>query len=255
MTPTVQILATVRKPELLKAALLVFRTLRIGFPKAQVKVWGNGLTPVYAAAVVEAAQTCGATYADLDLTSHDRWVEELIRTEFDPFWICDTDIVFFEAVEEFVHSSALMAGRYEPEFWEPWTDTIKVARLHTCVLYLNPGELRSAMRQWICQLPEPWRNSAEYPFIRQHFIPRHTQLPMFYDTCAGLHQALGGERFTPKQNAAFEHLHCATYADQLEGDFGVDMRAMHAEVYRRPAAARGLHLQQQRWYDQHKDAS
>ena len=48
MKSPVHILVTVRKPELLPAALLVFKTLEVGFPTTPVYVWGNGLAPAMA---------------------------------------------------------------------------------------------------------------------------------------------------------------------------------------------------------------
>lgn len=257
MKETVHILATVRKLELLRAATLVFDTLRVGFPSAGVCVWGNGLERQAAVEVRRAAERVGCSFHNLPGTSHDGWVESLVERSLEPFWICDTDVVFFGEVqspESKVQSpECLFAGRFEPEFMEEWTGTRKMERLHTAVMWLDAPRLRSAMREWIYQFPEPWRCSAEFPFIRQHFIPVRGQTPVFYDTCAGLWHALGppkGRAFTEAENDCFEHLHCGTYLDlvapHLQGM--TNMARAHAAVWENPQLARGIRAGQDKYY-------
>jgi hypothetical protein len=248
MKPTVHIYATVRKPELLQAALLVFRTLRVGFPSATVCVWGNALAPAAAAVLAQAAQAVGGAFVNLPASSHDRWIEGLLARSTEPFWICDTDMIFWDKVEGW--RGKLFAGRYEPEFDEEWTRTRHVARLHTCLMWIDPVAVRSAMRTWMARYPLPWRNSAQFPFVAQHFIPAG-RTTLFYDSCAGLHQALGGTRFTDRQNAAFDHLHFATYADligpHLKGIAGGIQERFEA-IYRDPGLARGIQVEQAKYY-------
>ena len=251
MKPTVHILATVRKPELLPAALLVFDTLRVGFPTATVVVWGNALDNKSASAVRQGCERVGAIFQNNPLTSHDRWIESLVLTLNDPFWVCDTDNVFWASVEAWpmpLHFS----GRFEPEFSEEWMQTRHVARLHTSLMQFNPASLRVAMREWACQIPEVWRRSAEFPFIRMQFIPVRGSDPLCYDTCAGLWQAGIGMPFTEEQNAAYDHLHCATYVDAIGGDLGAQMAAAHRAIYDNRANARGIRAGQDRYYESRK---
>jgi hypothetical protein len=248
MKPTVHILATVRKPELLDAALLVFRTLRVGFPSAQVKVWGNGLNDWNAAVIAHAADQCGAEFRNLEPTSHDAWIESLMEESLAPFWICDTDMVFWEPVEQWFSVTTDLpkyAGRFEPMFNEEWTGTLHVQRLHTCLMWIQPAEVRMAMAKFRSRIPAPWGHVADFPFIRQHIIPRFNQKPLFYDTCAGLYHAADGRAFSEEQNACFEHLHCATYADALENKA---FQEMHQRVYQDTNAARGIRAHQDKYY-------
>lgn len=249
MTPVVHILATVRKRELLPAALLVFRSLRIGFPTATVCVWGNGLDSDAASAVGSVARSVGAQFTNVPATSHDRWIEHLVLTQVDPFWICDTDIVFVESVQEFPVPEQF-SGRFEPGFYDPWTKTSHVERLHTCLLLFNPSGVRAAMYEWSGQLPEPWRGSAVYPFIRMNFIPNRGMAPTCYDTCAGLWQAGMGTAFTESQDMAFDHLHAATYVDMVDAPELAGLADCHNEIYRNPEAAIGLREIQRDYYKQ-----
>ena len=261
MKPTVHILATVRNPALLDAALLVFRTLRTGFPTARVQVWGNGLSAAHCHVLEIASAGRGCEFHNLPDTFHDAWIAGLIATQNEPFWICDTDIVFFESVEAWPDStfrnpqSALpFAGRYEPEFDEPWTQTLHVARLHTCLMWIDPAQTRVAQREVFNRIPEPWRGTANFPLVEMSFIPTLAPAPsqrgmLCYDTMAGLYQAGYGRSFTALQNAAFEHLHCATYADLAGPHLGNGrMQEMHRRVYADPQSARGLYAQQLAYY-------
>ena len=256
MKAPVHILATVRRAELLPAARLVFHTLRTGFPSEPVCVWGIALDAASAAVLAADTAAVGGKFQNLPATAHDAWIETLVNKLTDPFWVCDTDVVFFDRMT--APKGAVFAGRYEPAFDEEFTDTVHMERLHTAVMYLNPERVRMAVREWMAKIPEPWRNSATFPLFRQNFVPvlrdGVKQKTLFYDTLAGLHQAVGGTAFTPAQDAAFEHLHCATYAQEAaRGAASLkDLPAVHAAVYADPATARGLKLAQDHYYHNRK---
>ena len=248
----VHILVTVRKPELLPAAKLVFATLRVGFPSVPVQVWGNGLTAGAEAALRPLFVAARCQYTNLARTSHDAWVEKLVMNQVRPFWICDTDVVFFGEVEWFFDQddADLFAGRYEPAWFEPWTRTRYQERLHTCVQWHNPAAERAAMMRWNRQVVPGVFATAQVPFIRQHFIP-HREGTMLYDTTAGLWHAGWGTPFTDRQNESFEHLHAATYADEVGKCAALkDLPRMHAAVFADPQLARGIHKQQAEFYAQ-----
>jgi len=254
MKSPVHILCTVRKPELLPAALLVFATLRTGFPTSPVMVWGNGLTPEHAKIVAGHAAFVGGSFQNLQPTCHDAWIEQLVLNQAAPFWISDTDMVFLDECEWFFDNEdrdTLFAGRLEPAWREPWSQTQTVERLHTCLQWFNPAALRGAMLRWQRQhVPEVF-HTAQVPMIRQHFVPirSNDHGPILYDTTAGLYQAGFGTPFTEKQNACFEHLHAATYADEV-GKCAVlkDLPAVHQAIYANPQLARGIRQQQNEFY-------
>ena len=250
MKAPVHILATVRKPELLPAALFVFKTLRTGFPTAPVTVWGNALEGSARDAVERAAALAGATFRNIPATAHDRWIEILVETHHEPFWVCDTDIVFWQSVEGWP-TPEHFSGRLEPEFADLWMQTRHVARLHTALMQFNPSPLRSALRAWMCRIPQVWRRFAEFPFYRMTFVPVRGADPLCYDTGAGLWQAGLGTPFTEKQNAAYDHLHCATYVDAITTELGPKLRALHQQIYHKPELARGLRAGQDEFYRQH----
>lgn len=260
MKRALHILATVRKPELFHAATLVFQTLRIGFPDAQICVWGNALTYSAVARLGNFVKAVDGQFQNLPPTSHDRWIEQLLQTQLEGFWICDTDVVFNSELPAPRLERAAIAGRFEPEFLEEWTGTRHMARLHTAVMWLDAPRLRAMMREWMCRIPEPWRNSAEFDLVRQHFVPlagaatikgaASQRETLFYDTCAGLWHAFGGRAFTAEENACFEHLHCATYIDCMKQAYpaGAALEVFHQRAYANPKAAAGAQFEQEKYY-------
>lgn len=249
----VYILATCRNADLLPATLLVFRTLRTGFPHAPVKVFGNGLSPEHSAAVQQAAAEADADYVWVRKTAHDVWLEHLVQDQAQPFWICDTDMVFFQPVGA-PPRGAWLSGRFEPGFAEEWTQSWHAERLHTCLLYLDPQQLRAKMRAWMTQHVPAIFGHAETHFIRQHFVPVQGGPPTFMDTAAGLYHAFGGTPFDTATDECFEHLHCGTYSDLVAGCASLkDLPAVHAAIIKDVTAARELHVAQQRYYASRSD--
>lgn len=263
MKRALHILATVRKPELMRAATLVFQTLRVGFPDADVVVWGNALTYQAMAHLSRFAEAVGGRLQNLPPTSHDRWIESLLQSQTEGFWICDTDVVFTADLESRTRTrttTSTMMGRFEPEFLEEWTGTRHMARLHTAVMWLDAPRLRGKIREWMCRIPMPWRNTAEFDLVRQHFVPlaraatalrargdrRET---LFYDSCAGLWHALGGRAFKDEENACFEHLHCATYVDCMNHE---GLQAFHQRAYANPKSIAGAQIEQEKYYAQRR---
>jgi len=252
MTATVHILATVRKPELLRAALLVFQTLRVGFPTAHVCVWGNGLDAASAEAVSNVATFAGGKFCNLPATVHDVWLENLIARSTAPFWILDTDVVFHSNAEDFALGDCVFAGRLEPEFDDEFTRCRHVERLHTCVMYLDPARVRAASVAVMDKFPDPFRVTCEHPLLRMTRVPVRRGQSLCYDTTAGLWQAGYGTPFTPKQNDAFSHIHCGTYIDLIKVDSLADLKAAHAMVYADPQRSRGMLAVQTKFYETRK---
>lgn len=206
------ILATCRKPELWPMTELVFKTLRIGFPTAKVTVFNNDLSAEHRA-LLETA--CKAVDAEVLGTLchpsiHHTWIEELARREKEPFYVLDTDVIFYESFERFTFETAL-AGWRIPEWKDEFTNAITRARLHTSLLYVNPELVREAVSKYEHQFPETPFN----PLINL-FHPvcmPFKQRGYFYDTCSLLYHAIGGTAFTPDMLDSYFHFHWGTIPD------------------------------------------
>jgi hypothetical protein len=252
---TVHVLASVLDPSRVQATLLIFETLRVGFPKAHVTVWGNGLSGQSSWVVQMAAMKAEGQYISLPQTSHDAWIDQLVQDSIRPFWVVDTDVCLWEPVEDwFLERPAVaIAGRLEPGFHEEWTNSWHVERLHTALMYISPGALRARMLEWAARVPDPIGRTADFPMVRQHFVPRRSALPLFYDTCAGLWQAGIGTQFADWENEAFDHLHCGTYVHLIDAPSLEGLRQGHDLIFEDYHRAKGLWKEQAKYYEQRKD--
>lgn len=210
------VLATCLNPDLLANTLLVFKSIRVGFPTANIHVFGNGLDAGAQWHVENAAAAANAHFHQMKMMAHGAWIEALIRDEERQFWICDTDIVFHAPVEHWFQNplpNQLFAGRYEPDFnLVCLAQTVHVARLHPSLMWFNPRPLRAAIRAW--PIKHPFFNSVEKTLFQWTFVPTNGSI-LFYDTCAGLYHALGGIPFNREQNEAFSHKFAGTYRTLL----------------------------------------
>lgn len=232
--PNVFILATCRKPELAPMTRLVFDTVRIGFPTAKVTVCMNRES---ACEAIEGCKMPGTDFEMLD-TIHHKWIEQLIEVEQEPFWICDTDIIFYSSVEDWRFNTAL-AGYRIPEFQDEFMGAITRSRLHTSLLYINPILVR---KQWA----EYEGGFAETPFrtIANPCNPLCLSLNgrrYFYDTCSQLYHAIGGTEFTSEQKDAYFHIHAGTIEDLVLPRLtnGADVKSSREKVLADPELGKG----------------
>jgi len=240
---------------MLPAATLVFKTIRVGFPKAPLKVFPNDQPAELDSILKASAAVGGVCYPQfLDNCRHDVWILHLLDTEPGPFWICDTDIVFWKKFEHTPDGSAL-AGVRVPSFYEPWTGTQYRERLHTCLMRIDPEAFRASKAKYMDSFPqEPF-----HPFLM--FVPQQWQAERingrvtnhFYDTLAMAWHAFGGQEFTPEQILSFDHLNCATYADLIAPSLDFDILGAHKAVYEDITKARGSWATQFKWFKEHKN--
>lgn len=250
------ILCTVRNPDLIQGSLFVFDTVRKGFPSAKISVWANHLDPMTSLLVREYCDKIDALYIPMkEYQPHDKWIEYLVQTEEQPFWISDTDVIYYNKIEHIFddedrHDVPLFAGRYEPTFHDEVTDCIHIERLHTACMYFNPRGIRNATKIWLLE----HKCGPFYPnvdMIRQHYEPSKYGRTIFYDTTASLFHALEGTSFTDEQNNSFDHLHCGTYVDMLKHCESLhDLANFHTSAYANPQQLRDNLKQHQAEYYQ-----
>ena len=245
MSAPVHILATCRKPELLGGTLLVFDTLRIGFPTAKVTVHLNN--HACSKQITAKADEIGCHFVWVD-TIHHEWIEKLFLDEAEPFWILDTDVVLWSSVEDWDMSECFLSGTYTPRFHDPFTKCDTQSRLHTCLMYFDPIKIMSKVTDRLARHVETPFNPC-VNLIHPVMIPTQDRT-FFFDTCALLHQAIGGTAFKDDQLKCFEHLHCGTWSDLIESVFP-RMRKIHDSIFADPQSARGLRDVQNEFYAQH----
>lgn len=215
-TPTVHILVTINNPNLAELSLLVFKTLRVGFPTAEVRVDLNGEpASSYYGKVVRYPGT------DIVLPHNTRihhadWISRVVANATGPTVILDSDIILWRPVEHWTFApGTLLAGRYIPRIWNEWSGCPSVPRLHTSMLWLpDPPRLREALRTIYPRSHEPlgeycpcdpWSPAVRFDMGR----------PTFWDTAAGAFNMLPQKSylFGPGELSSYTHINSPTFHD------------------------------------------
>lgn len=242
------ILATCRKPELLPYTLLVFKTLRVGFPSADVEVHINGSIggpPGWSAQVGDAAEFAGCKAEMIEETTHHEWIEKLIETQTDDFWILDTDVIFYASVEDWKFGTPL-AGALIPEFNDPFLCATTRSRLHTSLMHIRPDEFNESMLAWEDKHPRTKYNPmAElvYPLC----LPLNGR-SCFYDTMAMAYHAIGGTPFTTQQKDCYFHFHFGSFSDLVLPSMKDGIAEAREMILNDPSLGIGLWRKQEEWF-------
>lgn len=251
----VHILATCRKSELLRATTLVFDTIRTGFPTAKIEVdWNGSDSSREISQTCQAATTARATFTVFDRRTHHEWVAQLIREEQEPFWICDTDVVFWYNMEKFCFDGTPLAGRYVPQFKCNFANAITKPRFHTCLLYIDPKIVKKVvgtfgeLSQDVYCLPRPTIEDLVFP----RYIPDIKGMRYFYDTTSLLFQCVSGVPFNKDELNSFDHLNSATLSDLVAPCYPeYRMRETHFAIFENPQLAKGSWKLQDEFYAKH----
>ena len=205
----VHILATCRKPELAPFTELVFKTLRVGFPTASVTVYLNGDCETNCPNIVALCDQNKCSVSRVD-TIHHKWIEQLVYSEDAPFFLCDTDVIFYSSIEQFTFQSHL-AGFRVPEWQDEFSGAVTRARLHPSLLYIDPVAVRNKITEFRKVCPE----SEFTPFCNPFYplcLPLNGRM-YFHDTVSLLYHAIGGQEFTDEQKDAYFHFNFGTIPD------------------------------------------
>ena len=194
MKPIVSILTYCAHPALAYGTLMVFKTLRIGFPTAKVEVYDNGSDPEVRDQIMRACAEVDADFTSMTPRHWSRHIaHQLLDREDDgsPLVLVDPDVAFWSSVEGWDFGDALMAGRLMREVHAG--PLVSRARLHPSMLWVpSLGRLREVLR------PDE---------IAQRLEPRPGRLE-FFDTMAVAHARLGDRcaAFAPEHLDCFDHL-------------------------------------------------
>lgn len=245
--------------DLLPAALLVLDTIRVGFPDADIIVHPmiDGLSGAeqakYYGALGLKLTAAKATMVDdswvLGDPSHDEWISDLVDSEDEPFFICDSDVVFFDRVPAEWSKMGALGGEVQPPFHDPFSGAIHVERFHTALMFINPERVRAAIEEWRAQFPQHELLPLADPFA-PIIIPGAFGQDLFYDTCTMLFRMVEN-RMHWRGEDVFAHLQCGTWAKEA-GSVIPGLREIHAAVFADPAKARDLRRVQAEFYERHK---
>lgn len=242
------ILATCRNEELIPYALLVFKSLRIGFPTSDVYVYGNNLADDVLLQVSAACKDLGCSFKNDKESIYHEWVDYLISSNKEPFWICDTDMIFYSSVEGFQFNTAL-AGFRVPEFFDEFTGAITRSRLHTSLLYIDPFKFDTQIEKYNSQFPVTPFNPRPASPVAPLCISFNGR-GYFYDVMAQAYHAISGTAFTAEQKDAFFHFNFGTVSDVVLPRLfnGKEMQLARDAVLNNPELGRGAWRFQEQHY-------
>lgn len=223
----VVILTTARTPALLYGSALVFKSLRVGFPKAFVEVWDNASHPECAEQIRKHAFDVGAQFLPMvQRTTHHQWMRSMLEHETGTLIFCDPDVVFFGNMEEFEPKS-MLTGRLCPAYFNEVVGCNEVERLHTCLLFVHACKtLRDGMAEISTSERFPW----------DWISPRQTARKgkrWFHDTMAMAFGAIGGKAFTKEYLDRWGHLVSGSMIDLVAPKMteGKELAAFHRQAY------------------------
>jgi hypothetical protein len=253
------ILVTNRQPELNPGSVMVFDTLRKGFPTANINVTLNsGIQEREnrqafegVSRAIDKLAKAGPTsiqIGPIQKTIHHDWIAGLIANETEPFFICDTDVVFWDNFEQFDFSEQFIAGRRIPQWRDEFTACVTRPRLHTSLLYIDPVAVRREVQTYFSKFPKtpfnPFTNLVDplcVPFKSETY---------FYDTMSMMYHAIGGTRFNDWQLDCYDHMNFGTIEDVVLPHLkdGEAAKAFRDEVYKHPSKAKGMWRHQEKYY-------
>jgi len=195
-----------------ETSLLTFKTIRTGFPSAEI-------------VIVDNASILGSEVQQIDVgAQHIRLNREVSHAEYlgwilmneDNAVIVDPDIVFWEKVEDWDFSEYLMAGRLLPHFYDKYSKSHTVSRLHTSFLWFpDLVELRKLYKEKAPYLLNP---------IAESMVAMGSKF-VRWDTMASLYHMFKDRAycFSDKELDSYDHLFCGTHVDMIyDLGFGKD---------------------------------
>lgn len=188
---------------------LIFKTLRIGFPTANITVVDNASIAYARGVISKCAKDTGCAYRPLqDEILHHQFLEYIVNSSKGTVVFLDPDICFWGNCEKWDFSNYLLAGRLLPQFQDEYTQCITEARIHTSFLWINSC---SALNDAI-------QNTRRTYFEYEPFKPVVYMEPISrewyrFDTLSLLYTVLK-ERiycFNSNELDTYDHLFCGTH--------------------------------------------
>lgn len=208
---------------------LVFRTIRTGFPTADITVYDLSSSERAQKAIHSEATKARAVvvpYVSQEpagaQSEHGAWIEEILECASEPFVICDPDVIFWESMENLSFpKDTLLAGRYIPGLRE-MKATI-APRLHPSLLFIpDPPGLREAVAAIRAKTP------YFFPF-RPYTYTAAPDVKVILDTAASASAMFPGRSyaFGEAELNRYDHIFQGTQIRQAP-DFGMAQTSVKA---------------------------
>ncbi|MBI5115794.1 hypothetical protein HZA56_04930 [Candidatus Poribacteria bacterium] len=228
------ILTYCRNMDLFYGTELIFKSLRIGFPNAEVVVVDNSSLPEAREKIESLARGNDCRFQQLSGkgTQHHDFIQDTISGLANngaggSVVFLDPDICFWENCEDF-EFDGLVAGKLIQPFHDSVTKTRTMPRLHTSFLWIpDVRKLAEAIRK------ARVNHFDFHPFLPYSFVFNGKWYR--YDTGASLYAAFSDRvsRFTEKHLNRYDHIFCGSHIDWLLASYDSEIREFMLDVHER----------------------
>jgi hypothetical protein len=192
------------------SSTLTLDTLRIGFPDAEVFVVDNNSIPEVRPLIREKALGARCHYRELDTEIfHHDFIADTLRANDGCVIFLDPDLCFWESCEGW-EIADLFGGRHLPAFYDEFSKTVTMERLHTSFLWIpDAAKLRE-------RLEDMRSRFFEFEPIRP-FMFKHDKQWYRYDTTANLYAAFKSDTYSFRAGelSCYDHLFCGTHLNEI----------------------------------------
>ncbi len=249
MTKHVYVFTWCNQIESLYGTTLVFKTLRVGFPTAEIHVVDNASLPAVRPLLRQHAHDCDADFTQLKQgITHHKFIEQTLDRQLEGSAIfVDPDVCFWENVEAW-NFNTLMAGRRLPKYVCEFSGCITHPRLHTSFLWIPDVRV---LQETV------WTLRTQY-FELHPFRPimfKADNVWQRFDTGGSLYAALPEQMyaFTERELEGYDHLFCGTHlnivAPKLRPDFAIVFEQLHRQVQIDHQALKGAWRMQDNYFN------
>jgi len=200
---------------------LIFKTLRVGFPTAEVVLIDNNSVSEARPTLSNLARKNNCNYFQLnsDLLHHQFLsniikLESLTQSKDKEVVFLDPDIVFWDKCEDWDLGDCLIGGRLIPRFKDEYSKSITESRIHTSFLWIKDCGL------FVKEMEKIRDEYMDFePFIPVMVKNPDNNLWWRYDAGSSLYHALPKNKifhFGEKELNSYDHIFCGSDKTVLE---------------------------------------
>lgn len=227
---------------------LIFKTIRTGFPNAEVIVFDNHslLSASFKLEQLSKGQDCEFVRLESEV-SHDYFLERMTHNASlnnEQIVFLDPDVVFWDNCEDWEFDE-LMAGRLIPKFYDEFSGCITHPRLHTSFLWIpNPIKMLKEIHLLDKFEFQPFKPSMIY--LEDGWNR--------FDTTSSFYSCFKDQvhTFTNNELDKYDHLFCGTHLDLVKDKLidGLDLSELHEKTKTDINVMKGVWVKQEEHFKQ-----
>lgn len=234
---------------------LVLDTIRVGFPTAKLWVAANRNV---CDSVITKCKKLDAFMSFTNCRTHHDFIQDWVHGPSDPLFIIDPDIIFWESMEDLTSiRTGFFRGVFTPEHLTDYGEFHTVSRFHSSFLYFpDPCAVARAIKE---VFPPSQVNPSCVPF--NPFAPQtvfQNGRPLFFDTCANLFHAIGGEELRADYSSRFTHIGHGSSLElmckHVPATRAARLREIHRLAIHDPVTIKYLWKEQRDYYELRRQA-